>query len=281
VIKIHILHCGDVGVDPAVPDRSVSTNPMAYTGLLRSAKRRIWLPVKAFYIEHPKGKILIDTGWDSTVRNHPIRTLTVPMWFASKPNLPAGQAIDEQLDAMGVKPAQLDYVILTHMDIDHDSGLRLVKDAKRILISPEEEKAIHSTQVRYVRRPWKDISIQTIPFQLDQKAPHGQSWDVFGDKTVIVFSMPGHSQGSVVIKIQEGGNFVLIVGDTGYNCNSWEQLKLPGPVYDKNKMRTSLRWVQTERLKSDCVAVLAAHDPEEKQNLIELRRKLYDNVRSN
>jgi N-acyl homoserine lactone hydrolase len=70
--------------------------------------------------------------------------------------------------------------------------------------------------------------------------------------------------------MKHGSKFVLIVGDTGYNCNSWEQLKLPGPVCDKNKMRTSLRWVQTERLKSDCAAVLAAHDPEGKQNMIEL-----------
>ena len=63
MIRIHILTCGEVGVDPAVPDRGISRNRLAYTGLLRSPKRRIWLPVKAFLIEHPQGRILVDTGW--------------------------------------------------------------------------------------------------------------------------------------------------------------------------------------------------------------------------
>ncbi len=58
--------------DPAVPDRGVSKNAAAYTGLFRSARRRIWLPVKIFLIEHPKGAILVDTGWDSAVRAHPV-----------------------------------------------------------------------------------------------------------------------------------------------------------------------------------------------------------------
>lgn len=55
MIKVYELNCGQVGVDPAVPDRSISRNTIAYTGLFRSAKRRIWLPVKAFFIVHPKG----------------------------------------------------------------------------------------------------------------------------------------------------------------------------------------------------------------------------------
>ena len=40
-IKIHVFHTGEVGVDPAVPFRDVSRNPIAYTGLFRSKKRRI------------------------------------------------------------------------------------------------------------------------------------------------------------------------------------------------------------------------------------------------
>ena len=72
---MNLFNCGRVGVDAAVPDRSVSMNPIAYTGLLRSQKNHTELPVKAFLIRDPKGNILVDTGWDSEVRNHPIRTI--------------------------------------------------------------------------------------------------------------------------------------------------------------------------------------------------------------
>lgn len=270
MIRIHILTCGSVGVDEAVPNRGVSRNTLAYTGLFRTRRHSVTLPVKAFYIEHPNGRILVDTAWDSAVRQHPIRTLTFPMWFASKPVLPPGEAVDEQLATLGIKPEMLDYVILTHMDIDHDSGLRLVKNAKRLMISPDEWRAIHSCQARYVRRPWKGIPLTQIRFTADESAPSGLSWDVFGDGTVKVLPMPGHSQGSVIVRVFAGGRFALIVGDTGYNRASWENLNLPGPVYDKEKMKKSLAWVAAEMKKPGCVAVLAAHDPDEKRTIIEL-----------
>jgi N-acyl homoserine lactone hydrolase len=55
----------------------------------------------------------------------------------------------------GSTPKDLAYVLMTHMDIDHDSGLRLVRGARQILVSPQEWAAVHSGQVRYAKRPWK------------------------------------------------------------------------------------------------------------------------------
>ncbi len=274
MIRIHVLNCGEVGVDPAVPDRSVSKSAVAYTGLFRSAKRRIWLPVKAFLIEHPRGNILVDTGWDSAVRARPIRTLTFPLWFASRPLLPEGAAVDEQLAALGLAPKDLDYVLMTHMDIDHDSGLRLVRDARRILVSPEEWAALRSGQARYARRPWKGVPLGRMPLKDDPNAPFGRSWDVWGDGSVLVLLTPGHTQGSVSVRVSGGNGFALIVGDTGYNRDSWASLRLPGPVYDKAVMKNALAWVRRMRQDPGCLAVLAAHDPEETRKIIEIQEEL-------
>jgi len=269
-IKVYSFECGKVGVDPAVPDRKSSKNPIAYTSLFQSKERRIWLPVKAFLIDHPKGRILVDTGWDSRVRRHPVGTLTPPMWVASKPELPEGQAVDEQLGRLGIRPADLDYVLMTHMDIDHDSGLRLVQDAKHILTSREEIEAIHSKQVRYVKKPWEMVTLEEMPLKQDPAAPYGKSWDVFSDGSVEVLFMPGHSQGSVVVRVCGKEGFVLIVGDTGYNRKSWEELKLPGPVYSKKDMKRSLEWVRDQSKRPECLGILAAHDPEETREMFEL-----------
>jgi N-acyl homoserine lactone hydrolase len=273
MIRIHVLTCGEVGVDPAVPDRSVSRNAAAYTGLFRSPRRRIWLPVKAFLIRHPRGDILVDTGWDSAVRAHPVRTLTFPMWFASKPRLPEGAAADEQLAALGLAPEELAYVLLTHMDIDHDSGLRLVRSAGQILVSPEEWAAVRSGQVRYAKRPWRGIPIGQMPLRDDPAAPFGKSWDVWGDGSVAVLLTPGHTRGSVSIRVSGKNGFALLVGDTGYSRSSWEDLRLPGPVCDPAAMRESLAWVQRMRQRADCLAVLAAHDPEETRKIIEIQEE--------
>jgi N-acyl homoserine lactone hydrolase len=190
-LSVQVLLCGEVGVDPTVPHRSLSHNPLAFTGLFRSKKKRIYLPVKCFLIRMPSGKsLLVDTAWDSRVREHPITTLTYPMWFASKPLLKEGEAIDEQLRCLGISPRDLEAVILTHLDIDHVSGLRLVKDAPKIYASAEEKKEAYSLDLRYARKPLKGIPIQSIPWNT-QEGPYQRSYAILGMGASSFFSRQG------------------------------------------------------------------------------------------
>lgn len=92
-IKIHVFHCGEVGVDPAVSFRDVSKNPIAYTGIGRSNKLRIWLPVSAYLIEHPKGLILIDTGWHKEVRTNQRKHMSSILNIASKQSYLKGKLL--------------------------------------------------------------------------------------------------------------------------------------------------------------------------------------------
>lgn len=54
-MKLHVLHCGEVCVDPALPFANEASHPLAFTGLFRSWKKRLWLPVSAYLLEHEKG----------------------------------------------------------------------------------------------------------------------------------------------------------------------------------------------------------------------------------
>lgn len=108
MIKIHVLHTGRVKVDEALPFRTNSLNPLDFTGLFRSKEHKIWLPVSIYLIEHPKGLILLDTGW---------------------------------LLSLGYTSKDLVYIILSHLDGDHAGGLQLVKEANNILVSSEELEA--------------------------------------------------------------------------------------------------------------------------------------------
>lgn len=270
MIKIHVFHCGEVGVDPAVPFRDVSKNPLAYTGLFRSSKKRIWLPVSAYLIEHPKGLVLYDTGWHSDVRTNPVKHESLKLHFASKPNLPKGQAIDEQLKTLGFKMSDIDYVFVSHLDVDHASGLRLVKDAKHIMTSEEEYKAGKSRQIRYYSKLWEGVTLETFKLSDSKYGAVNKAFDVFGDGKILMVYTPGHSQGSCAMMVQNNGKFVLFTGDTGYAPSSWENLRMPGPVYDKDSMMKSLKWVQKMSQKENCIEVLANHDPEVKPHIIKL-----------
>lgn len=269
-IKIHVFHTGEVGVDPAVPFRDVSKNPIAYTGLFRSSKRRIWLPVSAYLIEHPKGLILIDTGWHHEVRVNQKKHMTWKLNLASKARLPIGEAVDEQLQALGIKPRDLDYVFLSHLDVDHVSGIQLVKEAKNILTSREELESAMKGDIRYAKSLWKDVDLQAFEMQPSANGPFGRSYDVFGDGTVVLVDVSGHTKGMSATLIQNNGKFVLLTGDCGYAKDSWEKMRLPGPLYDKERMKKTLEWVREMSQKEGCIEILATHDPEVKPHVITL-----------
>ena len=156
-IKIHILHCGATIVDKTtifMPEKK-PLNPFAILGLFRSQKHRIKIPVTVYLIEHPKGNILIDTGFNKTVRTSPVKELTLLHYLVNKPLQKPGESVDEVLDAMGIGSADLDYVVLSHLHTDHASGLKLVKDAKNILVSRDELTFATKEKIKYVHHMWR------------------------------------------------------------------------------------------------------------------------------
>ena len=269
-IKVNIFHCGEVGVDPAVPFRDMSKNPIPYTGIGRSSNLRIWLPVSAYLIEHPKGKILIDTGWHTDVRKNPIKHMSFPLYMASKPKLQEGRAINEEIEKLGIKTKDLDFVFLTHMDCDHASGIGLVKDAKRIMISEEEFNSVKKGNIRYGKRFWKDVNIEYFQMKDSEYGPFKRAYDVFGDGSVLMIDAKGHTEGNIIVMIRNNGKFILLTGDCGYQKDSWESLRLPGPMTNKDQMIQSLKWVNNMANKENCIGVFATHDTDIKPGAIYL-----------
>lgn len=53
-----------------MPLSNRSKNPRAFTGIGRKKRHQIEMPVTAYLIEHPNALILVDTGWDTIVREN-------------------------------------------------------------------------------------------------------------------------------------------------------------------------------------------------------------------
>lgn len=152
MIKVHILPCGSTRVDEALPFSARSGKPLAFTGIFRGKKHKISVPVTAYLIEHPKGLVLVDTGWDTAIRENAREYEGFANYFASPGFLPEGEAVTENLARLNYRPEELDYCILTHMDIDYAGGIGLVKDAKHIMCSEAEWKAACRGSLRYLKR---------------------------------------------------------------------------------------------------------------------------------
>src|SRR5215467_12109371 len=78
---------------------------------------KIVIPVAFFLIKHPKGNILFDTGDNDKIITD--QTYWGPMAAMLDKGVKADLAIDIQLGKIGIKPSDINYVILGHMHLDH------------------------------------------------------------------------------------------------------------------------------------------------------------------
>lgn len=281
-IKIHVFRTGEVCVAPDLPFGGVHCSTIRASGIFAKRSERLWLPISAYLIECPHGKVLFDCGWHREMspngvldKKAQIKSLgSLPLYVTNQGQIEKGAAIHEQLAAMGICPADLDMVLLSHLDCDHANGLKLVADAKQILVSKDEllfaENGTPVNRIRYNADWWRGTKLQTFDWN-GTEGPAGKSYDVFGDGHLVMVNIPGHSKGLCALKITgSDGRFVLLYADGGYARKSWEQLITSGIADDKTAQKKSLEWIREQSMAPNCVESLANHDPDVQPHLIEL-----------
>ena len=278
-MKIHVLHTGEVRVSPYLPFGGDNCNLLKASGMTTPKEDWIWLPVSVYIIEHPKGLILVDTGWHRDMspegvydKAAQIKSLgSRVLYNVNQGQIPLGEAVDEQLATMGIKPADLDYVLLTHLDCDHANGLRAVKDAKHIIVAQEElDCARKNGFIRYKKKWWEGVDLQTIEWN-GTEGPAQKSFDLFGDGSIKMINIPGHCDGLCAVKItREDGKYVLLFSDGGYATKSWKEMITSGVSLDKEMQRKSLQWIREQSMDANCIESLATHDTDIKPHVIEL-----------
>ena len=279
MMKVHVLHTGEVRVSPYLPFGGDNCNLLKASGMTTPKEDWIWLPVSVYLIEHPKGLILVDTGWHRDMspegvydKAAQIKSLgSRVLYNVNQGQIPLGEAVDEQLEAMGIKPADLDYVLLTHLDCDHANGLRAVKDAKHIIVAQEElDCARKNGFIRYKKKWWEGVDLQTIEWN-GTEGPAQKSFDLFGDGSIKMIIIPGHCDGLCAVKItREDGKYVLLFSDGGYATKSWKEMITSGVSLDKEMQRKSLQWIREQSMDANCIESLATHDTDIRPHMIEL-----------
>ena len=229
------------------------------------------LPVSVYLIEHPKGLVLIDTGWHSKyVRERPHRFFGL-LDGISTPVIQEGESIDHRLAALGLKDTDLDYLFFSHLDFDHTSGAELVSGAKKIMASEEEIADADKLFFRYVKENWKMIDLQPFSFSHTGIGPVGKSYDVFGDGSFLLVNTPGHSHGHCSAKITgEGGRYVVLGGDAAYMPESFSQRIIPGFTVSNALAKKSLEWLIECRADPLCMGVYVNHDPTVEEQILEV-----------
>lgn len=196
---------------------------LAYQGPDRKA---LWeLTVSGILVRHPNGHLLLDTGANSHARKDDLpemnnfldRTITrsVTRKKSSKSVLAALQELNEEV-------SQLSFVILTHIHGDHAGGLvDLEKAASIPVVVRQEELAfakdpeiqgilqVFSQHISVIEEHQQPLTFVDAPYSIFPKHK-----DIFGDGSVVLVPLPGHTPGSLGIFLSlPSGKRLFYVGD--------------------------------------------------------------------
>src|SRR5713226_9240353 len=101
-VHIHPMLCGYLETDTA--------------SLLANQPGRISIPIPTYLIEHPKGRVVFDTGLHRDLTTGPARLGGLGKVF--KIHFNAGEQLAERLRAIDVAPDRVDYMINSHLHFD-------------------------------------------------------------------------------------------------------------------------------------------------------------------
>ncbi len=277
-IKLHILHCGYLQVSDAMPYGNAVNLKTVGRQIAAPERERIRLPVCTYLIEHPKGLVLVDTGLCREISPDGVydksaarKVLPGRLEAMLRPWLPEGAAVHERLAAMGIRAEDLSLILLTHLDADHVAGLKTVGAAQRIVL-PEDEYFWSCRSVYRMRQPrslWIDQPIERLYYRGSPLGPNHWAIDLFGDGSLQMVNVPGHTDGQAAVLIRSGSAFVLLAADAAYSPRNWEEGITPGLGFGRAWQIKSLKWIAEMAAAPDCAAVLCSHDPEIRPQVLE------------
>ena len=197
-----------------------------------------------WYLEGEGPKILVDCGTELSAfeeRGFPSERIETP---------------ESGLGRLGLKPGDIDIVILTHLHFDHVGFAYLFGNARFI---------VQKKELEYARRPhpWDSILYDSSNFD-------GLNFEVIdGDREIVpgisVFLTPGHTPGGQCVEVSTTGGKAII---TGFCCVKetfvqTEDMKRKGREVAVPALHQDLREVYDSvlRVKRRADIILPLHDP--------------------
>lgn len=202
-------------------------------------------PALVALLKHSRlGYILFDTGYSSRfyeeVKHFPYSVYgkITPVYFREE------DGIVHQLKKLGIAPADISYVILSHLHADHVAGTKDFPHSTFITMQKAYDDVKHHSGISAVRKAFIpallpddfEQRVQFIehqpkvndPFQ-DQSFVEG--YDMFGDGEILAIELSGHAKGQFGISFQttEKGRYFLIA-DACWLSDTYRSLRFPSAI---------------------------------------------------
>jgi N-acyl homoserine lactone hydrolase len=222
--------------------------------LIEGGEGRVELPIPAYLIEHPKGRMLFDTGMHPDCQHDPAgrvgRRATQLFSFDYHP----GEEISARLEAVGRDPAGIDLIVNSHFHFDHVGGNALIPNATMVVQRREWEAGIDPDIAARRGFNRRDFDLGHKVILLDGEH------DVFGDGSVVCLPTHGHTPGHQSLKLRLDSGDIVLAADSCYFCRTLRERRLPQNVDDREAMLASLD--RLAQLETSGARIFFGHDAE-------------------
>jgi N-acyl homoserine lactone hydrolase len=180
-----------------------------------------------YLIRHAKGLLLWDTGLPDAVAAMPDGMVTGGGAITAKRT----KTLIGQLTQLGVKPADIKYVAISHTHGDHVGNVDAFPEATVLMQAAEYDWAFAEGKKPFAPR----ANIEKL----------SGDRDVFGDGSVVIISTPGHTPGheSLLVTLPKTGAIILS-GDAAHFRDNWEQKRIPSMNTSKEQTQASFARIE-------------------------------------
>jgi N-acyl homoserine lactone hydrolase len=119
---------------------------MELRSILAQQPGRVKIPIPSFLIEHPKGRVIFDTGLHRELQTSSDRIGELAKFF--QVHYQSGEELGARLRARQIDPERIDYMINSHLHFDHVGGNADLPNAKLIVQRREWDAAADPELVR-------------------------------------------------------------------------------------------------------------------------------------
>jgi glyoxylase-like metal-dependent hydrolase (beta-lactamase superfamily II) len=203
-------------------------------GFTKSELAETRLIVVSYLVVHPKGTLVFDSG---VVPDSEFAGGSAPITHG---NTTASRPLALQMAAVGYKPADITYFVLSHYHGDHTANANAFAKSTWI-VQKAERDAMFDDKVPIIARE-NFRALKDAPTRILDNS----DLDVFGDGTVVVKSAPGHTPGHQVlfVKLARTGS-VLLAGDLYHYPEERATGRMPTFEFDPATTRATRARIET------------------------------------
>ena len=220
---------------------------------LEGEKGKLRVPVPAYLIDHPQGKVLFDTGLHVATQSDPEGRLGELAQVFSV-DFSQGQELAAQLAAMHVGVGEIRFLVNSHLHFDHAGGNAQIPNATLVVQRREWEAGCDPDLARTNFFDAADYDLGHARLEVDGEH------DLFGDGRIVCIPTYGHTPGHQSLRVRLDGGELVLAADACYLRRTLEELHLSPIRHDREAMLDSLR--KLRRLRDAGARIFYGHDPE-------------------